>query len=372
MIEYCNSCILPNTRPNILFDELGNCNAATIENKKSIDWNKREREFNRIVNHAKSKNGAYDCVIPVSGGKDSTWQVIKALEYDLRPLCVTWKTPVRTKLGEANLKNLISLGVNHIDFTIDPIIEKIFTYKAFKKFGSPVIPMHMALHAIPLQIAVNFKIPLILWGENSAYEYGGEEQYRGVRLNHEWLIKYGVTNGTTAKDWIDDDLSKESLSPYFWPSDKKQGKADVFAIFTGHYFNWDPIQTYEISKSYGFKAATNAKTGFYKFADIDDSFLITIHHWMKWYKFGFTRLWDNLSIEIRNDRMSRDEAIKIVREKGEELPEEEIKSFCNYLDIKESHFFEIVSKFRNRKIWGKNDSGVWYIENFLIDDWKWS
>ena len=93
---------------------------------------------------------------------------------------------------------------------------------------------------------------------------------------------------------------------------------------------------------------------------------------MKWYKFGFTRLWHNLSIEIRNDRISREKAIKIVRDKGEELPEQEIKSFCNYLDIKENKFFEIVSKFRNRKIWKKNESGVWYIENFLINDWKWS
>ena len=128
MIKYCNTCILPNTRPNIQFDAEGRCNGATLDNKRNINWVKREGDFQKLVLETKSKNRIYDCVIPVSGGKDSTWQVIKALEYGLRPLCVTWKTPVRTKLGEANLNNLVSLGVNHIDFTINPNVEKTFTY----------------------------------------------------------------------------------------------------------------------------------------------------------------------------------------------------------------------------------------------------
>ena len=135
----------------------------------------------------------YDCIIPVSGGKDSTWQVITALDYGLKPLCVTWKTPARNTLGAKNLQNLVNLGVDHIDFSINPKVERRFTLKAFEGLGSPVIPMHMALHAIPLQFAVNFRVPLILWGENSAYEYGGQDEaLKGVRLTHAWLKKYGV------------------------------------------------------------------------------------------------------------------------------------------------------------------------------------
>ena len=247
---YCKKCILPSSRPKINFNKLQICDAcgSSGEKKNIINWEIRKVKFYELVKETKAKKCFYDCIIPVSGGKDSTWQVITALEYGLNPLCVTWKTPARNSLGFSNLQNLIHLGVNHIDFSINPKVEKQFTFKAFERFGIPLIPMHMALHAIPLQIAVNFKIPLILWGENSAYEYGGKEKYRGVRLNHNWLKKYGVTNGTTAEDWIDHDLSKESLSPYFWPSDEQQKKADVFAIFMGHYFNWDPLITYEVSK----------------------------------------------------------------------------------------------------------------------------
>ena len=102
---------------------------------KKINWKLREIKFRKLVKITKNKNKIYDCVIPVSGGKDSTWQVLTALKYGLRPLCVTWKTPGRNKLGSSNLNNLISLGINHIDFSINEKVEKYFTLKAFRPIG---------------------------------------------------------------------------------------------------------------------------------------------------------------------------------------------------------------------------------------------
>lgn len=371
MLQYCKTCVLPDSRPNLKFDKDGLCNCATKAQKMAIDWKQREQYFAELVKEVKSKNAVYDCIIPVSGGKDSTWQVIKALEYGLRPLCVTWKTPARNALGEANLQNLISLGVNHIDFSINPKVEKRFTLKAFKKLGSPVIPMHMALHAIPLQLAVGYKIPLILWGENSAFEYGGsDEALKGFSLTHAWLKKYGVTNGTTAEDWIDDELSAADLQPYRWPSDEEQNASGVKAVFLGQYLPWDPLDTFRVAKEHGFKEDDKPKTGLYKFADIDDAFLITIHHWMKWYKFGFTRLWDNLSLEIRNGRLTREEAIQIIRERGNEEPKEEIQKFCDYLGISQQTYYEIAESFRNHEIW-TFENGHWKIKDFLLDNWNW-
>lgn len=372
-MRYCRLCVLPHTRPNLHFDDDGNCNCATAEKKASIDWGVRKTQFRELVSDIRGKHAMYDCVIPVSGGKDSTWQVITALEHGLKPLCVTWKTPARNKLGAQNLQNLINLGVDHIDYSINPKTERLFTLKTFERFGSPVIPMHMALHAIPLQLAVNFKIPLILWGENSAYEYGSQDDaLKGVRLTHAWLKKYGVTNGTSAEDWVDQELSFQDLAPYRWPSDIEQEQAGVTAVFLGHYLRWDPHHTYDVARQYGFQADDRPKTGFYAFADIDDEFLITIHHWMKWYKFGFTRLWDNLSLEIRNDRMCREAAINLLREKGDEVPNAEISRFCEYVKISEKRFFEIAESFRNRDIWRKGEQGEWRLEQFLIPDWKWS
>ena len=166
-------------------------------------------------------------------------------------------------------------------------------------------------------------------------------------------------------------MSPSDLSPYFWPSDEEQEKVGVKAIFLGHFFRWDPLKTYEIAKKNGFQASKIPKTGYYSFADIDDEFLITIHHLIKWYKFGFTRLWDNLSLEIRNKRITRKQAIDIIVEAGNELPLKEISDFCHYIKITEKRFIEIMESFRNKKIWKQDINNKWYIKNFLVDNWKW-
>ena len=159
------------------------------------------------------------------------------------------------------------------------------------------------------------------------------------------------------------------MAPYVWPSDEEQSYAGVKAVFLGHYFKWDPQHTFEIAKKFGFKSADEAKTGYYKFADIDDAFLITIHHWMKWYKFGFTRIWDNLSLEIRNKRMKREDAILKIKDMGEECQNLKFLYFVNML-IFLVPFFDIANSFRNKNIWEIN-KGKWYIKDFLIKDWKW-
>ena len=376
-MRYCRSCILPDTRPNLKIMDDGRCNAChSWEDKKiNIDWGSRQQKFNKLIAHVKQKSKQWDCIIPVSGGKDSTWQVVKALEYRLKPLCVTWKTPARSKLGQKNLDNLVSLGVDHIDFTVNPIVEKKFTLEALKRNGSVAIPMHMALFAIPLQIAIKFQIPLVLWGENSGMEYGslGESEHLGFKMTREWLKTYGVTQGTIAEDWINDNLSKKELSAYIWPSNQELENAGVTAAFLGWYFPWDPVETYKVAKQHGFEALPEQEpqqTGYYKFADIDDAFIISVHHWLKWYKFGFTRLWDNLSLEIRNGRIARDAAVDIIKQKGNEYPKDAIDKFCHWSGITESSFLNIISKFRNKDIWSY-ENNYWKIRNFLIVDWAW-
>ena len=369
-MKYCTRCITPYSRPGISFDAHGNCNCATGKDKDAIDWPERERLFREVVANAKTRAGAsnYDCLIPVSGGKDSTWQVVKCLEYGLRPLCVTWRPPGRTAVGQRNLENLIRLGVDHVDWSISPTVEKKFTYAAFKKYGSTAIPMHMAIFSIPLNVAVRFRIPLVIWGENSAFEYGGaDEQRRGFKLDSAWRSKHGVTHGTTARDWVSPELTEKELAPYFGPSDAEVEHAGTLAIFLGYYFRWDPVVTFEVAKKHGFESGEKARTGFYEFADVDDDF-ISLHHWLKWHKFGFTRTFDNLSLEIRNGRMTRDEALVQLRKRGDETPHEDIEKFCAWLGITRAHFMEIVETFRNKDIWKQKD-GKWVIEDFLIPEW---
>jgi N-acetyl sugar amidotransferase len=369
-VRYCARCILPDTRPGLVIGADGVCGACRAHAERPrIDWKRRERDFRDVVRWARRGKAGYDCLIPVSGGKDSTWQTAKCLEAGLRPLAVTWKTPARTEIGQKNLDNLVSLGVDHIDYQVSPAVEARFMWKTFEKLGSTAVPMHLALFNIPLKIAQSFRIPLVVWGEDSGVEYAGEK--RGFEMDDAWLKKYGVTHGTTAEDWVGGGLSRKDLAPYEGPSVKDLKKAGVRAVFLGHYFPWDPETSLREAEKHGFRRSPGgARTGLYDYADIDDDF-ISIHHWLKWYKFGITRLFDNLSLEIRNGRMTRDAALRALAEKGEQRPNGDIEKFCSFAGKRRDDFFAMAEKFRNKKIWSK-DGGAWRIRDFILPDWRWT
>jgi N-acetyl sugar amidotransferase len=336
-----------------------------------VDWAGRSEEFSRIVRRAKDKKARYDCLIPVSGGKDSTWQVVTCLERGLHPLTVSWRPPARTEIGRRNLDNLIRLGVDHVDFSINPSVEARFLRASLERFGSTAIPMHLGLFNIPLTLAVLYRIPLVVWGENSAVEYGaGAEPGHGHRLDEAWLKRYGVTHGTTAEDWVSAELSRRDLTPYVGPTGRELEAAGVEAVFLGYYFPWDPAESLRVATVHGFTArAEGPKTGYYDYADIDDDF-ISIHHYLKWHKFGFTRLFDNLSLEIRNGRMSREEAVRTIAARGDPTPREDIAHFCRFVGWSEREFHSVADRFRNPAIWRRVD-GVWVMPEFLIKEWSW-
>ena len=372
-MTYCARCITPDTRPHLTLDDEGVCNACrAFETRPAIDWAARASAFAGVVAHSRVRSTGYDCVIPVSGGKDSTWQVVTCLEHGLNPLAVTWKTPGRTGLGARNLENLVALGVDHIDYQINPTVERVFMLEAFRRYGSTAIPMHMAIFNIPVTVAVRFGIPLVVWGENSAFEYGGTEEERtGFRMDGRWLKHYGVTHGTTASDWVSETLSARALTAYRGPDEAELAAAGVAGVFLGYYFEWDPERSLAVARAHGFHSrAEGPKTGYYDYADIDDEF-ISIHHYLKWYKFGFTRLFDNLSLEIRHGRMSRDEAIAIVRAGGDQCPDGDIDAFCRFAGVARADFFAIAEQFRNPEVWTRRD-GRWMIDGFLVPDWSWS
>ena len=372
-MRYCQRCILPDTRPGLRIGPDGVCSACAAhrERDEEVDWSRRKAKFESLVASVRRPGVGYDCIIPVSGGKDSTWQVVTCLESGLHPLAVSWKPPVRTEVGARNLANLIALGVDHMDVQVNPLVERKFLYQSLVRFGATAIPMHMALFSIPLTIAVRFRIPLVVWGENSADEYGGaDDPVRGYQLDRAWLERWGDTQGTFAQDWVSEELSEREMTPYFGPSDEEMTEAGVRAVFLGYYFKWDPAVSLAVARSHGFQHRREGpKTGYYDYADIDDDF-ISIHHYLKWYKFGFTRLSDNLSLEIRGGRMTRERAVDIVRQRGDDAPLEDIEKFCRFTGMSSEQFFDVIEGFRNRDIWVRRN-GTWMIDGFLIPDWKW-
>ena len=165
-------------------------------------------------------------------------------------------------------------------------------------------------------------------------------------------------------------LTSKALTPYFGPTESELASAGVQAVFLGYYCEWDPQKTAKVARQHGFESGSRARTGVYEFADLDDDF-IAIHHYLKWYKFGFTRAFDNLSIEIRHGRITRDESIATLRARGDDAPREDIRKFCAFAGIEKARFYEIAEKFRNANVWTKRD-GVWQIDGFLIPDWGWT
>lgn len=373
-MRYCQNCVLPDTRPNIRIEADGICNAchASREKQEVIDWAARQQEFETLLADIRTHGMDYDCIVPVSGGKDSTAQVVKCLEYGLRVLAVTWRTPARTLLGQQNLENLMRLGVDHIDYTINPEIERRFMLKTLVQKGDTAIPMHLALFSIPLRLAVQMRIPLVLWGESPHMEYGGTaDERRRNMLDLHWLKTHGILHGTSAEDWLGGDLSPQDLAAYRLPAEATFASSGVHSVFMGYFFPWDPEISLKTALAHGFQVRQEgAKVGYYNYADIDCDF-ISVHHHFKWLKFGITRLFDNLALEIRAGRMTRAEAIQIIRERGDQTPHEDIAKLCDFLQITPARYREIEESFRNQTVWQFVD-GSWQIPDFLISDWKWA
>lgn len=371
-MRYCNRCILPDTRPGLTIDEDGVCSACRghEDKERHIDWPARAAAFGDLVADAKRRSTGYNCIVPVSGGKDSWYQIIKAQEYGMTVLAVTWRTPARTEIGQRNLDNMIrALGVDHIDYTIDPDVERRFMKAAFEKLGATGLPMHMALFAIPIRLAQQFRIPLIVWGENAQLEYGGSKDERlATHLDREWLAKHGCLQSTNAADWVGSEgMTEEDLTAYALG---EPGDFKLESVFLGSFFKWNSFENARIAAEYGFESdASHLKTGTWDFADIDCRF-ISLHHFLKWYKFGITRSFDNLSVQIRMGMTTREEAIEIVRQKGWEAPHEDIKAFCAFQGLPESWFWEVCETFRNPAIW-RRESDFWTVPGFIIEDWQW-
>ena len=368
MPRYCERCILPDTRPGVKLDAQGVCGGCrNAEEKRRIDWAERAKAFRAVAEHAKGNARTWDCLVPVSGGKDSFWQVVTCLEHGLNPLTVTWRDPARLDIGQRNLQKLVEIGVDHIDFQINPEVERKFLLASFLSNGVPGIPKHMALYNIPVRLAVKLDIPLIVWGENAGIEYGDlEDSGGGFEVDYEWLTRHGVTQGTTAEDWISEELTRAELTAYFGPGREEMNDKKVRAVYLGAYFPWDPVRSYEIASRHGFEAPTHGP-GYYSFDDVDSGF-ISIHHYIKWYKFGYTRLFDNLSHEIRQGRISRSDALEVIRERGPETPNQDIDAFCRFLGISRRRFFDVLEGFRNRDIWLQKE-GKWMIDGYIIPDW---
>jgi len=355
---------MPNTKPDLFFDDRGICDACqSVELKVAVDWNARRKEFEKLIEKFRNKNGTnYDCIIPVSGGKDSHFQtyVVKKV-YGLNPLLVTFEATKRNALGRKNLDNIKkAFGVDLLVFEKNPIVYKKLCLEAFRRVGDHEWPNHLGIFTFPVRVAVKFNIPLIIWGENSQLEYGGPKTaIMKKALNKRWLEEFGGLLGQRVDDMIGvDGITKQDLISYTYPSETELKRVGILGIFLGYYFKWDARSQVELVKKYGFSVKEDGPVeGTYtNYENLDDN-LIAIHDYLKFVKFGFGRATDHACLDIRNGRIDRREAVRLVKKYDGKFPKKAIKEFLEYFGMNRNEFNRIVNLFTNLALFMTDSKG---------------
>tara|TARA_B100000965_G_scaffold32366_1_gene23933 strand:- start:18541 stop:19659 length:1119 start_codon:yes stop_codon:yes gene_type:complete len=370
MLIYCKECLLPNTKPYIKFS-LGICSACTFHKKKNkfkkekgINWNKRKKEFSKLIkNIKKRKSPIYDVCVPVSGGKDSITQVSYLLNKGLRILCVNIDYGIKTKIGEENLKCIPKMGASLITYRPNLKVQKKIIKKSFEDFGDPDLMSHCMLHALPIRIAINFNIPMVFLGENAAYEYSGENDLNEKEMSQKWFDHYASNSGLSPKKFAEIyNIPYKIMKVYDLPN--KNDLKKTTAVFCSYFFKWSSEKNLVIAKKFGFKTLNKAHEGTYRnYVGIDEK-INRIHQYIKLLKFGYGRATDHACEDIRNRKISRKKGIQLIKKYDQVyLSDYYVNDFIKFIGIKKSKFFKILDKFTNKKIWKRSNNKLIFKPN---------
>lgn len=357
----------PDTRPHIEFSKEGVCFACEYQKNidHNINWENREEEMKQIVNWAKENSqGTYNCVIGVSGGKDSTFQAIYAKDVlGLNCLLVNLAPDGISEVGAKNIENLIQQGFDVIKIRANPIIWKKNIKYALKMYGNPIKPTEYPLWTSAYRIAVNFKIPLIIQGENAGLTLGVTKGV-GKGDNALEVNKLDTMSGGNASDWVVNDVKLKDLFWYQFPSKEDFEKENIKGIWLNYYTKeWSFNNNIKFSLKHGFRGLESnnpTETGrLGKYTAIDGLSLQIVNQMIKYFKFGFGFTTDEVCYSIREGDMSRGEGIELIKRYDGKCGPQYLKDFCDYLDMTEEEFWEIVDEYVNKDLFEKNESGKW-------------
>jgi len=357
-MKVCKKCVMPNTKPDLHFDDEGICDACRSQEDKDqkIDWTKRESDFIALVNKYK-KHSEYDCIIGVSGGKDSTYQVIKVLELGLNPLCICFEPTIPTLIGKKNLDNLNNLGVDLIHVKRNPIVYKKLAKEAFARTGDNEWQHHVGLFTVVPKFAVLFNIPLIIWGESPQLEYGGPASSKTRNtLDRQWLEEFGGLLGNRISDMIGvEGLTSKDLSLYTYATDEDIHRVGVTGLFLGYYFKWDLREVLKKAQSYGFLTSDRPVETTYENFENLDCYSNHVHDYLKYVKYGFGRATDNACLDIRLGYISREEGVRLVNKYDGIPPQNAISEYLKYTGFTRKEFDNTVASYTNKRIFERDD-----------------
>lgn len=365
MLRYCRTCLMPDSKPDLQFDEQENCKACrNYSDRIEVNWEERKIRLLEILERYRDRQGnRHDCVVPVSGGKDSTYQVIRMLEMGMNPLCVTATTDQLTELGRYNIENLKRLGVDYIEVTPNPQIRVKINKIALRQVGDISWPEHVAIFTIPIQVAVQHRIPLIVWGENPQNEYGGPAAAsENSVLTRRWLEEFGGLLGMRVSDLVGQDgITGRDLLPYTYPTDDELRAVGVTGIFLGYFIPWDGLANALIAQAHGFRTYDRCVEGsMVNYENLDNAHT-GIHDYFKFLKFGFGRATDLACMYIRRGRLDRADALKIVKMHDGVFPNAylgvSLAETLSQIGMSQDEFIKICDRFTNKKIFMKDADG---------------
>lgn len=348
-MERCVKCGFPNTRPGIIFKD-GVCGACiNYDKRKFIDWTGREAELERLCAKYRGK-GKYDCLIPVSGGKDSHFLVHTLVkEYGMRPLLLTVTDSfTHTKAGTFNLRNLITqFNLNHWQYTISHDLFRRATRAAFEETGESLKFVEYAIYTIPVQFAAQFGIGLVFFGENSGYEYGSREE-NTFDANPDVAAMVKKVQDEEPM-WLKHQISQLEIASILPPIGWEK---NVQVAYMSFYKPWSSVTNHAIAKRYGFRDLTgewDRKGTIENFEQID-SVAYMQHLWMKYPKYGFQRVSDIACRRVREGLMSKAEAAREIYDKDPVLDPWARKDFIDFCGYSEQQYWDIVQKHWNPEV----------------------
>ncbi len=368
VLKRCTKCLMPITRPRIQFNADGVCNACTwAVEKKSIDYSERMASLHKLCDEYRRNDGNFDCIIPVSGGKDSSYVSYKMKhEHNMHPLCVNIVPPLSMALGDENLRDFINSGYDTIMISPNPQIARAIGRKTLIEYGQPLMAWMTNVQAAIFRLAIQMNIPMIMFGEEGETEYGGSKKLKDTPfygLEESVNIYLSGIDPTQYKT----DFTEKEL--YFWTYPKESDFKDSrLAVCHYSYFeNWDPYEHYLVAKDKcGLKEKTSASVGTYtNFAQTDTS-LYDLHTYFMFLKFGFGRCTADVGIDIRRGALARSQAVALVKKFDGLYPEPYMDEYCEYFNISRDELNAVFDKFANKTYLKQIAPGNWVLAEGVV------
>tara|TARA_R110002096_G_scaffold410190_1_gene609763 strand:+ start:16759 stop:17811 length:1053 start_codon:yes stop_codon:yes gene_type:complete len=335
------------------------------EEKKHLDWHSREKELESLLDKYRSKDGSgFDCVVPVSGGKDGSYVAYMLKEkYGMNVLAVTVRPALSLEVGDQNLNSFIDSGFNHIHVSPNARVMQKLNKHGFIEKGFPYYGWLIAITTAVIQTAMNFSIPLIFYGEDGEVEYGGSTESKNDPLYNIEYMKRVYFEGGYEKvlDIVADDPSISAGDLAFWrfPSDKEVQENDLAFTHWSYYENWNSYRNYVVAKEHcGLKEKEEGTAGTFTNFSQNDQALYSLHAYMMYLKFGFGRATQDAGIEIRRGSMTRDQALNLVKMYDNQYPHDFIELYLGYYEMTKSEFDAVLDKYANKDLFEKVD-GIW-------------